>query len=160
MNAMQHHKFSLTRQAGVTLVEVLISMSIFSIGLLSLLHYSAGSVKQLSENNPRSLALEAAEDSMVAVYIAANNNDLETIKTKIEQMSSMTIVKGPYRFTVTPASLKNADNSNTELLGVDGTLSDTASWVSPLSLGIRVQFGDRTDSQENVTLNVPFTIVF
>ena len=159
MNAMRHNNFSLIGQKGITLLEVLISLGIFFIGLLSLLHYSASSVKQLSENNPRSMALDAAADSMVQIYIAANNNELDVVKTKIQELG--TIQKGTYTFTLTPGSLKNGDGS--ELLqNSDGNISvsSTDTWVSPLSLGLRVQFLDHTNSQQNVTINVPFTIVF
>jgi Tfp pilus assembly protein PilV len=156
---MRHLRFSFTGQTGITLVEVLISLSIFSIGLLSLLHYSASSIKELSENNPRSMALDAATDSMVQTYIAANTNDLTAMATNIQTLiSGSQIDTGPYNYTVTAKSLKNSNGD--ELVQADGTLRDTSTWVSPLSLGLSVQFVDRTDSAKNVTVNVPFTIVF
>jgi len=155
---MRHKNLIINKQTGITLMEVLVSLSILSIGLLSLLHYSASSVKEISENNPRSMALNVAADSMVQIYVAANNNDLAAMKTKIEQLGASQIVKATYKVTVTPKSVKNGNGN--ELLQADGTLSATSTWISPLSLGLNVQFLDHKDMKQNVTIDVPYTLVF
>jgi prepilin-type N-terminal cleavage/methylation domain-containing protein len=158
MKEMRHNKFTFNEQTGVTLMEVLISLSILSIGLLSLLHYSASSVKELSENNPRSMALDVAADSMVQIYVAANSHDLAGVKSKIEQLSASPITKATYKVTVTPTSLKNGNGH--QLLQADGTLSATTSWISPLSLGLKIQFLDHTNMAKNISISAPYTIVF
>lgn len=139
-------------------MEVLVSLSILSIGLLSLLHYSASSVKELSENNPRSMALDVAADSMVQIYVAANNNDLTAVKTRIEQLGAAQIVKSTYKVKIIPKSVKNGNGD--QLLQANGTLSATSSWISPLSLGLKVQFLDHMDMTQNVSIDVPYTVVF
>lgn len=137
---MSAANYNFPRMRGVSLIEVLVALLVFWLGLLGIALYTASGLKVTASNQVRATAIKAA--SMVSEPMSYH--------TRADCLSTML---GTYPKTVTAdngkdsylISLVNAvDGSSTTV--ATGTTSATmisvpsGSWVSPITVTLRVPY--------------------
>lgn len=100
------HNPNMTRIAGFTLLEAMIALLIFSVGLLGLAGLQAGSLKNSKVSDWRSIAIIAAHD--MANRITANNRGADVSTNSPIYTNITTAPSGPVN-CVTTANCTQGD---------------------------------------------------
>ncbi len=130
---------------GFTLIEVLISLVVFALGILGMSQITGNAIVVASDNNARAMALSVASQQLEPLYIAASNGNA-AFKTALNTFNGGLTVGGnggldTYTITITQAQDSNAAPVN--LL----TSVATATWVSPLNVATRISYTGRSGTK-------------
>lgn len=124
---------------GFTLIEVLLALLVFAIGILGTSSMTANALTEIADNNGRAIALNAASQQLESLYLAAGKGNT-AFKTELDTLiGGMTVTtnNGRDSFTITiDAGQDSNDAAPADLL----TSATPASWVSPLTIAASVTF--------------------
>ena len=107
------------REEGVMLIEALIAILIFSIGILAVVGMQATAIKNVTESKSRSEAAFLAEELMAQMWIDQNINPATQLNTSNVNTANYNYPGSgtvPARLgTITPATFSSARNGMTRL---------------------------------------------
>lgn len=133
MTTLKHRQFHLKKlQAGIVLLEGLIAILIFSIGVLAVVGLQAVAVKQVSDANYRSeasmLANELIGTMRVSVSSAPNANALLQASFDSDDEGESYVA---WSSKVTQTLPGASANPPTVEVGLDGVVQITLRWLAP-----------------------------
>ena len=131
------------KKSGFTILEILVTLIILSLGILSISHITGNALSELSDNEARSMALHAAAKDLEPLYIAANIS-MNAFKDALEQYDT----DNDNIYDNVMITQSNSNNNYTLLLtaATDSSkipknlLFDEApnTWNSPITVGVKV----------------------
>ena len=119
------------------LLEVLIALAVFAIGLIGISKISTSALRSSVDNNNRSVSLNTASQILIPVYLAANNNP-EDFKNQILAFApGIEVLNNGDRDKFTISIAEAFDDAGTNLLKGK---PKPETWISPITVGVKVTF--------------------
>jgi len=131
--------------SGFTLIEVLIALVVFALGVLGLSQITGNALVISADNNARAVALDVASQKLEPLYIAASNGNA-AFKVGLSAIVGTPAVNGNTgrdAYTITIAQAQDSSAPPINLL----TSAATATWVSPLNVAARVSYVGRNGTK-------------
>lgn len=156
------HVNSRKYKKGFTLIETLISISVFAVGSLGIAVLNGNALKVSSSNYSRATALNSSRQVMNNFFVAAiaSETAFQTALNAFDDNGS-----DSYAFTQTVANqnimitiVAVEDNTGVNLL-TTGTAPGT--WISPFTMSVNITYagvGD-TDTGNDITTRASYTFV-
>ncbi|MBI1195176.1 MAG: prepilin-type N-terminal cleavage/methylation domain-containing protein [Gammaproteobacteria bacterium] len=141
MNRLQKRR----PEAGFTMIEVLIALVVFALGVLGLSQITGNAIVIASDNNARAVALDVASQQLEPLYVAAGNGNA-AFKVGLNAFAGGLAVNGnggrdSYTITITQA--QDSSVPPVDLL----TDNNTAAWVSPFNVAASVSYAGRNGTK-------------
>ena len=136
---MSHAKLK-NKAHGFTLIEILVALLVFWLGLLGVALYTASGLKLSAFNQVRATAIKAASQSAEPMTYHTRHDCLSTFLATYPRTVSVDNGKDTYK-----VSLLNAvDGSGTEIATGTATATTIAvassGWVSPVTVTLQVPY--------------------
>ncbi|MDQ7072384.1 MAG: prepilin-type N-terminal cleavage/methylation domain-containing protein [Gammaproteobacteria bacterium] len=133
----------LSIQNGFTLVEILISLVIFSLGMLGTASLLSSEMKVTIDNHARAIALPAVMAAMEPLYLSASGNDLKTALAAFDpnadgNYNDLTVTNNGGRDSFTITINEALDNAGSNVL------TTPPPYVSPIRVAISVAYAGKT----------------
>ena len=151
------------KSKGLTLIEVLVALALFAIGMLGMALFTGNAIKVASDDNVRAVALYTAANAVEQLFVAGGvsptafstaldnfdtDGDADTVSTEVLGNS------GRDSFTIEIIAAR-ANN------GVDVLLNnDPVTWESPINMSVEVRYNDNDDDDSNDTIVVRSSYTF
>ncbi len=126
------------RQQGFTLIEVLVSMSLFAVGMLGIALYLAKGLQTTVNNEAHAMAMRVAQQAVEPLYVASNQSRA-SLKTALEKSTT-----NPFPFTYHSAlasqfniTIDATDRDNKKLLQ-----NKPEDWKPPFTVVLNVEYDD------------------
>ena len=152
---------------GFTILETLIAMGIFAVGILGVALYTGNGLKHTLDNNPRAAALSTVSRLIEPAYRSTNGN-AGAIENLIESFNDSAQGGTPGRyekhirgnnemdsFAVRIASA--FDNNGEDLLN---TAMPSNEWASPITLGFVINYEGIDGNEKRFMTNYTFVTKF
>ncbi len=141
------------RQRGFTLVEVMISLLVFFLGLLGISLYTASGLKTNSSNQARATSVYAASLAMEPVLYQTRADCLSAALGAFPRTVTSDNGKDSYTIDLIRAS----DGSGAQVAANNGITAASLTWVSPITITLGIPY---TGSDNKVYTAYPsFTVV-
>ncbi|MFQ5470772.1 MAG: prepilin-type N-terminal cleavage/methylation domain-containing protein [Gammaproteobacteria bacterium] len=142
------------KNKGFTLVEILVAVVIFAIGMISVSKYTGNTLTLASDNNARAMALNIATQQIEPLYLAAATS-AATFKTSLSTFTGGLEVSGNDARDIYTISINQAIDSSPTPINLL-TDNNPTTWVSPLTLGISISYTGRNGTS---TVNTSLTFI-
>lgn len=145
---------SIRKQHGFTLIEVMVSLLIFWLGLLGIALYTASGLKTSASNQVRATSVYAASQAMEPVLYQTRADCLFAALGTFPRKASSDNGKDTYLISLARAS----DGSGAQIANNNAiTTAAFGTWVSPITITLGVPY---TDSNGKAYTTYPsFTVV-
>lgn len=168
----RHHRSSLRRAEGFSLIETIVAMGILAVGLLSLVGVFATSVQRMTASTPMLIAREKAREAVESVHAARDTGEFAW-STILNKANGGVFLDGPQQPIRTPGPdglINTDDDGAVETIvkpGKDGILSTADDEIVPLNEFSRevlitpLNFDGTTDVNPNlrqVTVTVRYRV--
>lgn len=141
------------KHLGFTLIEVLISLLVFSLGLLGIALYTASGLKTATANQVRSTSVYAASLAMEPVLYQTRPDCLASALGTFPRTVTSDNGKDKYTIDLVRAS----DGGGTQVAANNGIALGAGAWVSPVTVTLGVPY---TGSDNKVYTAYPsYTVV-
>lgn len=152
-------KLNIIKSKGLTMIEVLVALALFAVGMLGLALFSGNAIKMSSDDNVRAVALYTAANAVEQLFVAGGvspaafsaalenfdtDEDADTFSTQIVGNS------GKDNFTVEIIAAR-ANNGVNVLLN-----NNPAAWQSPINMAVEVSYDDNPD----IVVRSSYTFVY
>ncbi|BBI98912.1 hypothetical protein FGKAn22_06050 [Ferrigenium kumadai] len=124
------------KQHGFTLIEVLVSLLVFSLGLLGIALYTASGLKASSSNQARATSVYAASLAMEPVLYQTRADCLSAVLGTFPRTVTSDNGKDNYTINLVRAS----DGSGTQVAANNAISVSSGTWVSPLTITLGVPY--------------------
>ena len=144
---------SIPKQQGFSLIEVLVSLLVFWLGLLGIALYTANGLKTASANQVRATSVYAASLAMEPVLYQTRADCLSAALGTFPRKISVDNGKDAYTISLVSASdgIGNQVAANNALTAAYGT------WVSPITVTLGIPY---TGSDQKVYTAYPsYTVI-
>lgn len=138
----------LHKQHGFTLIEVLVSLLVFWLGLLGIALYTASGLKNASSNQVRAASVYAASLAMEPVLYQTRADCLAAALGTFPRKVSSDHGQDTYLISLEHAS----DGSGARIAGKNTVTTGSATWVSPVTITLGIPY---TGSDGNVYTAYP-----
>ena len=118
------------RQNGFTLLEVLVTLLVFGLGLLGIALYTASGLKTASANQARATSLYAASLAMEPVLYQTRADCLASALGSFPRTVSSDNGKDKYQITMVRAS----DGRGVQIAANNAVTVPSATWASPVTV--------------------------
>lgn len=145
---MRHNK----KQAGFSMIETLIAMTVFSVGFIGVAQFTGEALKRGADDNSRAVSLNAMSKLMSPLYVAAlgTPTQFKLILDTFTTANGRTIQANNNRETYTVKIIEAQDDSATSI--INDALPNN--WLSPITVGVRVTY---TGATGTITSQAPYT---
>ncbi|HEX5337543.1 MAG TPA: prepilin-type N-terminal cleavage/methylation domain-containing protein [Gallionella sp.] len=127
---------SARKQQGLTLIEVLVSLLVFSLGLLGVALYTASGIKTASANQARATSVYAASLAMEPVLYQTRSDCLSAALGTFPR--TVTSDNGKDSYTI---NLVRASDGRGNQIAANNAISVAASaWVSPVTITLGIPY--------------------
>lgn len=127
------------KQLGFTLIEVLISLLVFWLGLLGIALYTASGLKAASVNQTRATAVYAASLAIEPVLYQTRVDCLSAALGGFPRVVTSDNGKDSYTINLFRAS----DGSGTQVAANNAFTVASGAWVSPVALTFGISYAGR-----------------
>lgn len=124
------------RQHGFTLIEVLVSLLIFSLGLLGIALYTASGLKSNASNQARATSVYAASLAMEPVLYQTRADCLSAALGAFPRTVTSDNGKDSYTIDLVRAR----DGSGTQVAANNAISVASGTWVSPVTITLGVPY--------------------
>jgi len=158
------HSFLHRSLRGFTLIETLVSISVFAVGTLGIALLNGNALKVSGLNNSRATALNTSRQAMNDLFVAAaqNANSFEIALDAFDNTTGDSITHrqllSTQNMTIT---ILAATDSSTTPVNILTTTSAATTWVSPITMSVDVTYagvGD-SDSSNDKSARASYTFV-
>ena len=130
-------------QDGFTLIEILISLVIFSLGMLGTASLLSSEMKINVDNHARAIAIQAAMTAMEPLYLSTSGNELKVALTAFDanndgNFNDVTVTNNGGRDLFTITINEALDNTGTNVL------TTAPPYESPIRVAISVSYAGKT----------------
>lgn len=144
---------SAPKQHGFTLIEVLVSLLVFSLGLLGIALYTASGLKTSSSNQVRATSVYAASLAMEPVLYQTRADCLSAALGTFPRTVTSDNGKDSYTVNLVRAN----DGSGTQVAANNGIAVGASTWVSPVTITLGIPY---TGSDSKIYTAYPsYTVV-
>lgn len=132
----------MNRQSGFTLIEALVSLLVFWLGLLGIALYTGNGLKTASANQVRATSIYATSLAMEPVLYQTRSDCLAAALGTFPR--NVVIDNGKDRFSI--SLVKASDGSGKQIAANNAVTVAASTWVSPITvvLGVPYQGADGT----------------
>lgn len=130
---MSRHAFP---QLGFTLVEIMVSLVVFSLGLLGIALYTGNGLKISSANQVRATSIYAASLAMEPVLYQTRADCLSASLSQFPRR--ITIDNGKDTFNI--SLVRASDGSGTQIAANNAITTASGAWVSPVTIVLGVPY--------------------
>lgn len=127
---------SVHKQQGFTLIEVLVSLLVFSLGLLGIALYTASGLKASSSNQVRATSVYAASLAMEPVLYQTRADCLSAALGTFPRTVTSDNGKDSYTINLVRAS----DGGGTQVAANNGISVGSGAWVSPVTITLGIPY--------------------
>lgn len=124
---------------GFTLVEVMVTLLIFLIGVLGIALYTAGGIKSITINQGRATAVKTASQAIEPMFYHTRSDCLATMLGTFPRTVAGDNNKDSYQVKVVNAIDGTGSNIITAV-GPPLTTTASSSWVSPVTVTLQVPY--------------------
>ena len=124
------------KQHGFTLIEVLVSLLVFWLGLLGIALYTASGLKTASSNQVRATSVYAASLAMEPVLYQTRADCLSAALCTFPRTVTSDNGKDSYLISLVRAS----DGSGTQVAANNAITAAFGTWVSPVTITLGVPY--------------------
>ncbi len=145
---------------GFTLIEVLIALLVFALGMLGLGLYSGNTLQVASTNAARAQSVKDVTQVMTSFYVSAAGG-AAAFKAALDSFDDDNSDAYTYAQTLAGTSTVIQITAAEDSSGNNLFTTAEGSWVSPLSLGVSVIFegGDDADTSNDKTTSTSYTFL-
>ena len=144
---------SVGKQSGFTLIEIMVSLLVFSLGLLGIAMYTANGLKTSSVNQVRATSVYAASLAMEPVLYQTRADCLASALGTFPR--TVTSDNGKDKYTIDMVSA--SDGGGTQVAANNGIVLGAGAWVSPVTVTLGVPY---TGSDNKIYTAYPsYTVV-
>jgi len=130
---------------GFTLIEVLIALVVFALGILGLSQITGNALVIASDNNARAVALDVASQQLEPLYIAAGNGNA-AFKVGLNAFAGGLTVNGNAGRDAYTITITQAQDSSVPPIDLLASAA-TATWVSPMNIAATVSYTGRNGTK-------------
>ena len=131
--------------AGFTLIEVLVALVVFALGVLGLSQITGNALLISSDNNTRAVALDVASQQLEPLYLASANGNA-AFKVGLNAFVGGLTVTGNAGRDSYSITLTQAQASSVPPVDIIAD-NNTAAWVSPLNVAASVSYTGRNGTK-------------
>ncbi len=124
------------RQHGFTLIETLVSLLVFWLGLLGIALYTASGLKTASSNQARATSVYAASLAMEPVLYQTRADCLSAALGTFPRQVSSDNGKDTYLVSLVRAS----DGSGAQIATTNAITTASSTWVSPITITLGIPY--------------------
>jgi prepilin-type N-terminal cleavage/methylation domain-containing protein len=124
------------KQRGFTLIEVLVSLLVFWLGLLGIALYTASGLKTSSANQLRATSVYASSLAMEPVLYQTRADCLSAALGKFPQTVSVDNKKDSYTISLVRAN----DGSGKQIANNNAITVTSDTWVSPVTITLGIPY--------------------
>ncbi len=140
---------------GFTLIEVMVALLIFGLGVLGVTKITGNGVARIVDNNARAVALNVASQQLEPLYIAASGGNT-AFQAALAALAGGGINVsgngGRDSYTVSVVEARDSSAAPVDLL----TSTTPATWQPPLKVAVSVSYTGRNGT---ISVNAPFVFV-
>jgi prepilin-type N-terminal cleavage/methylation domain-containing protein len=126
-------------QQGFTLIEVLVTLLIFLIGVLGIALYTAGGIKSITINQGRATAVKTASLAIEPMFYHTRPDCLDTMLQTFPRTVAGDNDKDTFQMNVVSA-IDGTGTSIISALGPPLTTTASGNWVSPVTVTLQVPY--------------------
>lgn len=141
------------RQSGFTLIEALVSLLVFWLGLLGIALYTGNGLKVSSANQARATSIYAASLAMEPVLYQTRSDCLAAALGTFPR--NVVIDNGKDRFSI--SLIKASDGSGKQIAVNNAVTAAANTWVSPITVVLEVPYRDHDGTPH--TVNPSYTVM-
>lgn len=127
---------SLTGQRGFTLLEVLVTLLVFWLGLLGIALYTASGLKTASINQVRATSIYASSLAMEPVLYQTRADCLSAALGSFPR--SVTSDNGKDKFNI--SLIRASDGSGAQVAANNAVTAASGTWVSPITIVLGIPY--------------------
>lgn len=127
---------SIYKPSGFTLIEVMVSLLVFWLGLLGIALYTASGIKTASANQVRATSIYAASLAMEPVLYQTRADCLSTALATFPRTVTSDNGKDSYTIDLVRAS----DGSGTQIAANNAVAVASGTWISPVTITLGIPY--------------------
>lgn len=121
---------------GFTLVEIMVALVVFSIGMLGIVSFTANGLKLTTVNQARATAIHAVTQVAEPVFYHSKPVCLDTILRTFPRTVTSDNGKDSYTINLVRA----VDGSGTQIAANNSVTAAYGSWISPVTIVLSVPY--------------------
>ena len=152
-------KLKISKSKGLTLVEVLVALALFAIGMLGMALFTGNAIKVTSDDNVRAIALYTTANELEKVFVAGGHT-AEAFSAALEDFDTDDDVN---TYSTTVYGNSGRDSFTVEILaarasnGVNVLLNNNPStWTPPINMAVEVRY----DEDPSISVRTTYTFVY